>query len=37
MAGESNQADLVHLKERYETFQKDLFAEKQESIDVLGK
>jgi hypothetical protein len=33
MGCESNQSDLIHLKEKYETFQRELFVEKQESID----
>ena len=35
MGCESNQSDLVHLKEKYETFQKEIFVEKQENIDQL--
>ena len=33
MGCESNQSDLIHLKEKYEAFQRELFVEKQESID----
>ena len=33
MGSEGNQSDLIHLKERYENFQKEIFMEKQDSID----
>lgn len=33
MSCESNQGDLIHLKERFENFQLEIFTEKQESID----